>query len=372
MNQMRKLMVFTIIGLFIGAGFTVTIAENQSKNEQSGTIQMSSDDFCNILYPNGGEEITGGCEVRWEVDYPVVSYGSCLSQIRIGEEESDLIVTPPHHRYCHTLNTKNIDDGMYKAHLTVYLDEDDDGIPDCILGKDASDGLFTVTNGPYQPCKPSGPVNGRPGIEYTFSTSTTHSHGDDWDIEYMFSWGDGDRTEWLGPFPSGQQVFANHSWNENGSYSVRVQAKGPWDRESKWSESLEVRISQSAPEKPTLTGPSEGKTGVEYTFNVSTNDLDGDDVFYLFDWYTEVDSEWQGPVSSGATYSATHVFSNNGSYSIKVKAKDSYGAESDWSDPLVITMPKDKQVDSLFFRFTTNQKPVFSILQELFSFNLEE
>ena len=368
---MRKLMVFTIIGLFIGAGVTVTIAEDQSKDEQGVTIQLGSDDCCNILYPNGGEEITGGCEVRWEIcaQYPPVYY---LSQVSIGGEKSEFIPSSSNHKYCYTLNTNNIDDGMYNAVVTLYGDEDDDGIPDCIACQDSSDGLFTVINGPYPPSKPSGPEEGRPGIEYTFSTSTTHSHGDNWDIEYMFSWDDGDRTEWLGPFPSGQQVFANHSWDEAGSYSVKVQAKGPWDRESRWSESLEVLISQSAPEKPILTGPSEGKTGVEYTFNVTTNDPDGDDVFYLFDWYTEVDSEWQGPVSSGATYSATHVFNENGSYSIKVKAKDSYDAESDWSDPLVITMPKDKQVDSLFFRFITNQKPFFSILQELFSFNLEE
>jgi hypothetical protein len=46
-----------------------------------------------------------------------------------------------------------------------------------------------------------------------------------------------------------------------------------------------------------------------------------------------------GPYDSGATASASHTWTKKGSYGIKVKAKDSYGLESNWSQALSVTMP---------------------------------
>ena len=36
------------------------------------------------------------------------------------------------------------------------------------------------------------------------------------------------------------------------------------------------------------------------------------------------------------------MWDEKGDYEIKVKAKDVHGAESEWSDPLTVTMPRDK------------------------------
>jgi len=38
----------------------------------------------------------------------------------------------------------------------------------------------------------------------------------------------------------------------------------------------------------------------------------------------------------------SHTWEKRGSYEIKVKAKDVNGAESQWSDPLSVTMPRSK------------------------------
>jgi hypothetical protein len=35
-----------------------------------------------------------------------------------------------------------------------------------------------------------------------------------------------------------------------------------------------------------------------------------------------------------------HNWTERGEYEIRVKAKDTWGNESEWSDPLVVTMPK--------------------------------
>jgi len=44
-------------------------------------------------------------------------------------------------------------------------------------------------------------------------------------------------------------------------------------------------------------------------------------------------------LDSGVTAAATHIWDETGNYQIRVKAKDTNGAETDWSEPLPISMP---------------------------------
>jgi len=97
----------------------------------------------------------------------------------------------------------------------------------------------------------------------------------------------------------------------------------------------------SPPEKPSRpSGQTSGEAGVTYLYTTITTDLDGDQVYYKWDWGDGTASNWLGPYASGAEASASHSWSK-GSYSIKVKAKDVHDAESGWSDPLPISMPLD-------------------------------
>jgi len=94
----------------------------------------------------------------------------------------------------------------------------------------------------------------------------------------------------------------------------------------------------SKPEKP--SGPTKGKAGVEYTYSTSTIDPDGGFVMYGWDWDGDKNvDDWVGLFESGKTASASHTWSKKGTYSIYVKAIDIYGNESEWSDPLSVTMP---------------------------------
>jgi len=95
------------------------------------------------------------------------------------------------------------------------------------------------------------------------------------------------------------------------------------------------------PEKPiSPDGPSEGFIGVEYTFNSSTNDPGGYELYYLFDWGdgTLTFSDWVGPYKSGEYVEAVHTWENIGVYNVRVKAKDEYNSESNWSEPHTITI----------------------------------
>jgi agmatine/peptidylarginine deiminase len=99
--------------------------------------------------------------------------------------------------------------------------------------------------------------------------------------------------------------------------------------------------SNNAPDKPrTPEGPSSGKPGVIYTYSTDTNDPEEDQVFYMWDWGDENFSSWLGPYDSGEQSTETYSWNEKGTYSIRVKAKDIYGKESEWSDPLEVSMPK--------------------------------
>jgi hypothetical protein len=89
------------------------------------------------------------------------------------------------------------------------------------------------------------------------------------------------------------------------------------------------------PEIPTITGSESGEIGIEYTYFASTSDPDEDPVEYWFDWGDGFNTGWQSDVS------ASHIWESEGDFTIKVKARDDEGAESDWG-MLQVSMPKSK------------------------------
>lgn len=93
---------------------------------------------------------------------------------------------------------------------------------------------------PEIPQRPNGPEQGKPGSTYQFTTMTTDI--DDDNVYYQFSWGDGNFSEWIGPFASGEQAEAAYSWNEQGVYEVKVKAKDTSDEESDWSEPFAITM----------------------------------------------------------------------------------------------------------------------------------
>jgi len=95
----------------------------------------------------------------------------------------------------------------------------------------------------------------------------------------------------------------------------------------------------SPPSTPILRGPSRGTAGTIYNFSTYTIDQNNDLIFIWFDWGDDNSSGWLGPYNSAEECNAFHTWTSKGNYEIKVKAKDIYGAESGWSDPLPITMP---------------------------------
>jgi hypothetical protein len=98
---------------------------------------------------------------------------------------------------------------------------------------------------PETPAKPTGKITGEPGNAYLYSTETTDADGDQ--VYYLWDWGDGNFSEWLGPFPSGSKATAQKSWVGEGTYSVKVKAKDIRGGESNWSDPLDVTMPYNVP-----------------------------------------------------------------------------------------------------------------------------
>jgi len=125
-----------------------------------------------------------------------------------------------------------------------------------------------------------------------------------------------------------------------------------------------------APVKPEdLDGPTSGKINEDHTYTASTTDPDsGDELYYLFDWGNGEFSGWVGPYDSGDTAEATYSWSEQGDYEIKVKAKDDHGVQSEWSDPLPITMPKNNAfMNSILFQILEKLMERFPNLEQILS-----
>ncbi len=111
-------------------------------------------------------------------------------------------------------------------------------------------------------------------------------------------------------------------------------------------------IKNNPPNIPTITGPTEGKVGVEQSYTIVTTDPDGDNVYYYIDWGDNTSSGWLGPYSSGESITANHTWNDRGYYIIKVKAKDDPdGDESDWQW-LKVSMPYNMQMYHILKHFS--------------------
>ena len=83
---------------------------------------------------------------------------------------------------------------------------------------------------PNKPVKPTGPSNGDPDIEYTFSTSSSDPDGDS--LQYRWDWGDGEYSNWL------DTNEATYTWEIEDNFEIRVMVQDENGGESEWSDPL--------------------------------------------------------------------------------------------------------------------------------------
>jgi len=123
------------------------------------------------------------------------------------------------------------------------------------------------------------------------------------------------------------------------------------------------------PNKPILLGQTLGRVGESYVYNAVTTDPDGDQLEYWYDWDDGQTSGWLGMYNSGENCEKSHRWDVEGSYNLKVKARDVYGVESEWSNTLSVSMPRNRVINNpLFTKFMDGfieRFPLFARLLKL-------
>jgi len=123
-------------------------------------------------------------------------------------------------------------------------------------------------------------------------------------------------------------------------------------------------IENEPPNKPTITGSTNGEVGKEYSYTLSTTDPDLNPVSYYIDWGDGTNIWWLGPYESDEEIYVKHIWSTTGTYTIKAKARDGFGGESDWGT-LEVSMPKNKAINTPFFSILGNHPNMFPVLRHI-------
>jgi hypothetical protein len=121
-------------------------------------------------------------------------------------------------------------------------------------------------------------------------------------------------------------------------------------------------IQDTAPETPSIQGPTEGKPKISYDYTVITVDPENDPVMYYIDWGDDTNSSWVGPYESNENVTLSHTFAKKGSYTVKVQAQDIYGAMSEWGS-LQVTMPS--AVSVFLTQWFSHFPFIYHLLQQL-------
>jgi hypothetical protein len=101
-----------------------------------------------------------------------------------------------------------------------------------------------------------------------------------------------------------------------------------------WDEFLRTYLgiaNNTAPAKPTITGPEKGKIGVKCDFTVEASDAENQQVEYFVDWGDGNTTGWLGPYDSGEQITVNHTWQTKATFTVKAKARDAIGAESEWA-----------------------------------------
>jgi hypothetical protein len=134
---------------------------------------------------------------------------------------------------------------------------------------------------------------------------------------------------------------------------------------------LAIRSDSQPPNKPTTpSGPSGGKVRTKLTYTTSAVEPEGDQVYYMFDWGDGTKSGWIGPFSSGETGSAEHAWTTEDTFTIRAVAKDENGAISVRSDPLTVTIPRNKVTSQSVLQLLLERiQNRFPLLENLLNIN---
>ncbi|MBD3257595.1 hypothetical protein GF377_04115 [candidate division GN15 bacterium] len=62
------------------------------------------------------------------------------------------------------------------------------------------------------------------------------------ELEYQWDWGDGNTSDWIGPYDDGVSCTHDYAWADPGVFDVKVRARDTWGLETDWSPAYTVTV----------------------------------------------------------------------------------------------------------------------------------
>ena len=128
-----------------------------------------------------------------------------------------------------------------------------------------------------------------------------------------------------------------------GSYGNYLYAFGPFDPNS--------------PSAPDINGPTSGNYGIDYEYTFKSTSPLGKDVYYYIEWGDGSTKDWFGPYSSGEEVKASHKWTQEETFTIRTRAKDTDNLWGPWGE-LTVTMPRNKALSASLFLQLLEQFPL--------------
>ena len=353
-NRYNKTLIIGIFFLFFGVSIFPTISGNEVKNTTTNNIlndHIRYDDF-EDYYVGEPPKASRGWSTSGEDQYQFV-------EARVDPLDSNNMVMLIHGsssnpgEYCYIHQKDFANPFRYAIHYRIYT-------PQLSMTKTVYERLFEGTTN-------LGTIHRRPGEIR-------------WGHDFLYQFDppiSPSSTRWVE-----EEVRVTPDelriWHDNnidalgGYYNYPVDGIDHWGigcyreyNQDFYIDDFWITVYNHPPDTPQRpSGTTNGRAGKVYTYTTYTNDPDEDQVYYKWEWGDGTYSGWLGPHDSGEMSTATNSWSE-GSYSIRVKAKDDFDYESDWSEPLIVTMPRTKATSySLLLWFLER----FPLLERLLNF----
>jgi outer membrane protein assembly factor BamB len=122
-------------------------------------------------------------------------------------------------------------------------------------------------------------------------------------------------SEWV------KRIGPGNSW----AFTGYLHAFGPID-------------SNLPPNPPQIIGTVNGTAGANYDYWVTATDPDNNPISLNINWSDGTYTDWTGECASGETITFDHTWLEKGTYQIRMKTRDVFGVESNWSNPYTVNI----------------------------------
>ena len=177
-----------------------------------------------------------------------------------------------------------------------------------------------------------------PDVEHLVSfdgSGSSYGMGDP--SEYYFDFGDGNNTGWI------VDSFTDHVYYNEGTYDARLKVRSDTGLESDWA-TVSLCVDCAIPTANlTATPLTTGTLGSVEFSAIQSTDLDGEILGYFFDYGDWSNSGWiMSPLSN-------YSYSDDGDYDARLKVLDDDGHESNWSEPITITVLNEEPIPLFWY-----------------------